>query len=92
MAREFVLWLERNSVRLTPDGEVAVIDAIKALMESDNAEEIWQKLQDENPEILSHCRRFHFSKSESVLVADSLGWNRIETLLFEYILDQSLLV
>jgi len=90
MPKEFVLRLEENTVRLTPDGEIAVIDAIKALSESDRAEEIWKMLQDKNPEILSHCRRFYFTKSDSVLVADSLGWNRIETLLFDYILDQSL--
>ena len=92
MPKEFVLSLDENSVRFTPNGEIAVIDAIKALSGPDTAEEMWQRLTAENPEILSHCRRFHFSKSESVLVTDSLGWNRIETLLFEYILDQSLLV
>ena len=81
MAQEFVLRLEKNSVRITPDGEVAVIDAIKALIESDDAEEIWRKLQDENPEIISYCKRARFSDSKSVLVANSRGWNEIETLL-----------
>jgi hypothetical protein len=91
MPREFVLRLEENSIRLTPDGEIAIIDAIKALSESDNPEEIWQKLQHENPEIVTNCKRFRFSDSKSVLVADSLGWDRIEPLLFDYILDQNLL-
>jgi hypothetical protein len=48
-------------------------------------------LKDENPEILSHCKRFHFPKSKSVIVIDNQGWQQIETLLFDYILDQSLL-
>ena len=91
MPKEFVLSLEENSVRFTPSGEIAVIDAIKALSESDGAEEIWQRLKNENPEILSHCKQFYFSKSKSVMVADSQGWEQIETLLFGYILDQSLL-
>jgi hypothetical protein len=91
MPKEFVLSLNENSVRFTPNGEIAVIDAIKALSESYTAEEIWKTLKDENPEILSHCKRFHFPKSKSVIVIDNQGWQQIETLLFDYILDQSLL-
>jgi hypothetical protein len=91
MPKEFVLSLEENSVRFTPSGEIVVIDAIKALSESDAAEEIWETLKDENPEILSHCRRFNFSKNKSAIVADSEGWQQIESLLFDYVLDRSLL-
>lgn len=91
MPKEFILNMERNSVRFTPSGEITVIDAIKALSEFDSAEEIWQTLKDENPEILSHCKRFHFSKNRSVVVADKQGWEQIESLLFDYILEQSLL-
>ncbi len=90
MSNKFVLSLEENSVRFTPSGEIAVIDAIKALSESDTAEEIWQTLRDENPEILNHCRRFHFSKNKFAIVADSQGWEQIESLLFDYILNRSL--
>ena len=91
MPNKFVLSLEENSVRFTPSGEIAVIDAIKALSESNTAEEIWKTLKDENPEILSHCRQFDFSKNKSVLVADSQGWEQIVSLLLDYILDQNLL-
>jgi hypothetical protein len=91
MPGEFILNMEENSVRFTPSGEIAVIDAIKALSESDTAEEIWQTLKEENPDILSHCRRFHFSKNSSVMVVDSQGWEQIESLLFDYILDRNLL-
>jgi len=91
MPREFVLSMEENFIRFTPSGEIAVIDAIKALGESDAAEEIWKTLKDENPEILSHCRCFHFSKNKSAMVADGQGWEQIESLLFDYILDGSLL-
>ena len=91
MPKEFVLSIEENSVRFTPSGEIAVIDAIKALSESDTAAEIWQILKDENPEILSHCKPFHFSKNKSVVVVDKQGWEQIELLLFDYILDRSLL-
>jgi hypothetical protein len=91
MPKEFVLSLDENSVRLPPNGEMAVLDAIKALSASISAEEIWKKLRDENPEILSHCKRFSFSKTKSVIVVDCQVWKQIETLLFDYILDQSLL-
>ena len=91
MPEGIILSLAENSVRFTPNGEIAVIDAIKSLSESDTAEEIWKTLKDQNPEILGHCRRFHFSKSKSAMVADSRGWEQIESLLFDYILDQSLL-
>jgi len=61
-----------------------------AIHRATTAEEIWKRLKDENPEILSHCKRFHFSKSKSDMVVDSQGWEQIETLLFDYILDQNL--
>jgi hypothetical protein len=91
MSKEFVLNMEENYVRFTPSGEIAVLDAIKALSESGTAEEIWKTLKYENPEVLSHCRRFHFSKNKSAMVADGQGWDQIESLLFDYILDRSLL-
>ena len=91
MPREFVLSMEENFIRFTPRGEIAVIDAIKALSESATAEEIWQTLKKENPQILSHCRQFHFSKNKSALVVDSQGWGQIESLLFDYILDRNVL-
>jgi len=90
MSEEFVLSLEENSVRFTPSGEIAVMDAINALSASDGAEEIWQQLKNKNPAILSQCRQFHFSKNKSVMVVGSQGWQQIETLLFDYILDQNL--
>jgi hypothetical protein len=91
MPKKFVLNLEENSVRFTPSGEIAVIDAIKLLSDSDTAEEIWNTLKDENPEILAHCKRFYFSKNKTAVVADSRGWEQIEFLLFDYILDDRLL-
>jgi hypothetical protein len=92
MPKEVVLCLEEDSVRFTPSGEIAVIDAIKALSEFDTAEDIWEALNDENPEILLHCKQFHFSKNKSAIVVDSQGWEQIESLLFDYILDLSLLL
>ena len=89
MPKKFVLSLKENSVRFTPNGEIAVIDAIKVLSESDTAEKIWQTLKEENPKVLSHCRRFHFSKNNAALVVDSQGWDLIESLLFNYIFDQN---
>jgi hypothetical protein len=91
MTREFVLSLEKNFVRFTPNGEIAVIDAIKALGDPETAEEIWETLKVENPEILSHCKQFRFSKNKSAMVVDGQGWEQIEFLLFDYILERSFL-
>jgi hypothetical protein len=90
MPKEFVMSLDENSIRFTPDGEIAVVDGIRALSESETAEKIWKTLKDENPEILSLCKRFYFSKNKPDMVADSRGWRIIETALFDYILDKSL--
>ena len=87
MTKTFELSLEKDAVRFTPSGEIAVIDAIKALSKSDCAAKIWQQLKDENPQILSHCRQFYFSKDSATTVADGQGWEEIEALLFDYILD-----
>jgi len=65
-----------EAVGFTPSGEMAVIDAIRALSESDTAEDIWKKLKDENPQILSHCKQVFFSKTKSALVVESQGGNR----------------
>ncbi len=40
MPKRFLLWLEKNSVRFTRNGEIAVINAIEVLSGSDNAEAI----------------------------------------------------
>lgn len=88
MPKEYVLSMEENRIRFTPSGEIAVMDAIKALCEPDSAEEIWQWVADENPKILAHCKPFHFPRSKSVMVADSQGWEQIESLLFDYIVDR----
>jgi hypothetical protein len=90
MPQELVLSLKKNPVRFTPNGEIAVIDAIKALSESDSVEEIWETLKRKNPEILSHCKRVYFSKNKSTVVVDSQGWEQIESLLFDYILERSI--
>jgi intein/homing endonuclease len=90
MPKEFVMSLDENSIRFTPDGEIVVVDGIRVLSESDTAEEIWKTLKNENPEILSLCKRFYFSKNKPVQVVDSQGWEKIETVLFDYILEKDL--
>jgi hypothetical protein len=52
--KEFVLSLNENFVRFTPNGEIAVIDAVEMLSGSDSAEAIWKTSRDENSEILIH--------------------------------------
>lgn len=76
MPKELVLSLEENSVRFTPNGEMAVIDAIRALSGSDTAEDLWKKLKDENPEILSHCRQFFLQKPNPLWWSTVRGGNR----------------
>ena len=65
MTKKFVLSLTEKAVRFTPSDEMAVLDAIRVLSGSDTAEDVWKKLKDENPQILSHCKQVFFSKTKS---------------------------
>jgi hypothetical protein len=76
-----------SAVKFTPDGKVAVVDAIKALSASEDAPHIWQSLKQSKPEMADLCQRYDFQENQAEPVIDSEGWEQIEAALLDYILS-----
>jgi len=87
--KHFTMKLDGDSVRFTPDGKIAVVDAIKALSARQGAEHIWQSLKEDRPEFRDLCQSYNFQESKTDSVVDSEGWQKIEDALLDYILDHS---
>lgn len=90
MDKALVVNLDSEPVRFTPDGKVSVVDAIRAVSNSNRPRAIWENLNVEHPEILTYCEDYPFQGERSVLVANSKGWERILMLLPGYLSDQDL--
>jgi hypothetical protein len=90
MKRYYTIRLEGSSVRFTPAGEVAVVDAIQALSGSDRAGLIWQDIRKAHPKIDGRCHDYSFRKNASAEVIDNEGWEKIEEALINYIIDKGL--
>jgi len=78
-----------SAVKFTPDGKVAVVDAIKALSASEQAPHIWQWLKHNQPEFADLCDLYDFQENRPEPVVDSEGWEQIEEALLNYILTQN---
>jgi len=89
MGQAFILNLDNEPVRFTPDGKVSVLDAIRAVINSDHYLSLWENLKKEHPEILLHCEDYSFQKEGPALVVDSEGWQRIWMLLPDYLWDMN---
>jgi hypothetical protein len=89
MEQQFSMNLDGNSMRFAPGGKVAVIDAIKALTATHCAEFIWESLKRERPDFCELCQVYDFPKESNVPVVDNAGWEIIEEVLLDYILDES---
>ena len=81
------LQLEEDTIRFTPDGRIAVVDAIGALSEAECPACIWEELKRNHPELIGLCAEYAFREKENVAVADSQGWMVIQTLLLEQLID-----
>jgi hypothetical protein len=79
--------LDGDRVRFTPDGEVSVVDAIKALSTVEGAERIWESLKQERPEFEDLCQGYNFQENQIDSVVDGESWEIIEDALLGYILD-----
>jgi len=84
------LALDQHPIRFTPDGKVAVMDAIRALSDLTDSGRIWHSLSQTHPEIISLCDTYHFIHTEPTPVADSEVWDTIQGLLFDYLVAESL--
>jgi hypothetical protein len=86
--KHYRMKLDGDRVRFTPDGKVAVVDAIRALSAVEGAERIWDSLKQERPEFKDLCEGYHFQENKSDCVVDGEGWEKIENALLGYILNQ----
>jgi hypothetical protein len=84
-----MMQLDGDRVRFTPDGRIAVVDAIRALSALDEAERIWESLKEERPEFKELCQKYNFREDRIDCVVGSEGWEIIEGALLDYILDHS---
>jgi hypothetical protein len=81
--------LDGDRVRFTPDGRIAVVDAIKALSAKKGAEQIWESLKEDRPEFEDLCQSYTFREDQADSVVDGEGWEKIEDALLDYILDHN---
>jgi hypothetical protein len=87
----FTFQLEEDLIRFTPDGKIAVIDAIQALCGTDRAETYWEEIVCENPEIMEYCKYHRFPGRRKTPVTDGRGWEKVETILFERVVAEKIL-
>lgn len=81
--------IDGNHIRFSPDGKVAVIDAIKALGAKDDAEQIWETLKKQYPEFKEICQNYKFKEEQSDSVVDGEAWQMIEDALYNYMISHT---
>jgi hypothetical protein len=84
--KHYLMKLDGDSVRFTPDGRIAVVDAIKALSARKSAECIWESLKEERPEFGRLCQSYSFQENKAESVVDGEAWEKIEDALLDYII------
>jgi len=89
MEEALIINLGNEPVRFTPDGKVSVVDAIRAVSNSNRPCAIWENLKVEHPEILAYCEDYPFQGEGSLPAANSKGWERIWMLLPNYLSDKN---
>jgi hypothetical protein len=80
MSEQVLVMIGNRDVRFTPDGRVAVLDAINALSDLEPAEHIWEEFKRENPDI--ECNVYTFPGEETLCVIDRKTMQRVEDWLF----------
>ena len=85
--KHFTMSIDGERVRFTPDGKIAIVDAIKALSAREDPEQIWASLKAERPEFDDICEGYIFKDNKMAPVVDGKGWEQIENALLDYILD-----
>jgi hypothetical protein len=81
MSKTYLLDLGGTDIRFTPEGKVAVVDAIEALCAASEPERIWRDLVAAHPEIEALCETYPFAGAPPAEVVDAPGWLVIEDLL-----------
>ena len=83
----YKLDLDGDPVRFTPDGKIAIIDAIKALSGRQDAERIWALIKEKHLELNTICERYCFQENQIEVIVGGENWEKIEDALTAFILD-----
>lgn len=87
MAKTYLVDLGGTDIRFTPEGKVAVVDAIQALCAAKRPERVWHDLVKAHPEIDTFCETYPFADAAPAVVVDAPGWSVIEDLLPAHVLS-----
>ena len=87
MNQDLSLDIGDEPVKFTSEGKVSVVDAIRAVTGSEQANSIWNQMQEEHEDILDHCEQHDFQEDDTTVVIDSEGWERLWELLPYYIFE-----
>lgn len=79
--------VDQECIKFTPDGKVAVLDAIASLCADEDTTVLWKRLLIQHPELNGLCESYRFSRQRPALVTDGQGWEKIQSVLFDYLLD-----
>lgn len=88
--KDTVIMVDKAPVKFTPDGKVNVLDAIGLLCADKDSRAIWRHLLHEHPEIKENSEFYTFSQDYSACVTDGDGWEKIQSALFDLMLDMEL--
>jgi len=89
MEQDLIVNLDSVPLRFTPEGKVSVVDAIRAVSNSNHPHSIWENLKAEHPGVLMDCEDYSFRGEGPVPVIDSKGWERVWMLLPDYLSDSN---
>lgn len=90
MEQALIVNIDSVPLRFTPDGKVSVVDAIRAVSNTNCADSIWGDLTTEHPGILKHCQDYSFQGESPIPVIDSKGWERVLMVLPDYLPDPNI--
>ena len=85
MEQTLVVQFDDDPIRFTPEGKVFVLDAMKAVIQSEHPKDIWECLNKKNPKILAHCENRRFQRGQRLLVIDKEGWEMLWILLIDHL-------
>jgi len=85
MEQTLVVQFDDDPIRFTPEGKVFVLDAIKALTQSEHPKDLWESLKQKYPEILVHCENRCFQRGQRLQVIDKEGWEMLWILLIDHL-------
>ena len=89
MKSNLKLKLDDDTVRFTPEGRIFLIDVIGMLVDTPSATDFWRDLKARKPEIEAHIEYQRMSGEQMVPTTDSSGWDSVNTLLFDYLIERA---